>query len=128
MEPPRGSTERRGQHYGERLQENLEDLSGRLARGAYRARPVRRAYIEKADGRKRPLGVPVLGEDKIVQRSAVEVLNAIYEVDFLGFSYGFRPQRSQHQALDAVAHGIWKKKVNWDTRCRSSKLLRYVEA
>jgi len=99
-------------HYGENLRENLEDLSGRLARGAYRARPVRRAYIEKADGRKRPLGVPVL-EDKIVQRSAVEVLNAIYEVDFLGFSYGFRPERSQHQGLDAVAHGIWKKKVNW---------------
>jgi RNA-directed DNA polymerase len=99
-------------HYGEKLRENLQDLSGRLAWGAYRARPVRRAYIEKADGRKRPLGVPVL-EDKIVQRSAVEVLNAIYEADFLGFSYGFRPERSQHQALDAVAYGIWKKKVNW---------------
>ena len=99
-------------HYGEKLKDNLQDLSGRLARGAYRARPVRRAYIEKADGRKRPLGVPVL-EDKIVQRSAVEVLNAIYEVEFLGFSYGFRPERSQHQALDALAHGIWKKRVNW---------------
>jgi group II intron reverse transcriptase/maturase len=99
-------------HYGENLEENLQDLSGRLARGAYRARPVRRAYIEKADGRKRPLGVPVL-EDKIVQRSAVEVLNAIYEEDFLGFSYGFRPGRSQHQALDALAHGISTKWVNW---------------
>src|SRR5215475_4913991 len=99
-------------HYGENLKEKLQDLSGRLARGAYRARPVRRAYIEKADGRKRPLGVPVL-EDKIVQRSALEVLNAIYEVDFLGFSYGFRPERSQHHALDALAHGIWKKRVNW---------------
>ena len=99
-------------HYGENLKENLQDLSGRLARGAYRARPVRRVYIEKADGRKRPLGVPVL-EDKIVQRSAVEVLNAIYEVDFLGFSYGFRPGRSQHQALDAVAYGMWKKMVKW---------------
>lgn len=99
-------------HYGENLKKNLQDLSGRLARGAYRARPVRRAYIEKADGRKRPLGVPVL-EDKIVQRSAVEVLNAIYEVDFLGFSYGFRPGRSQHQALDAVAYGMWKKMVKW---------------
>ncbi len=99
-------------HYGENLRENLQDLSGRLARGAYRARPVRRVYIEKADGRKRPLGVPVL-EDKIVQRSAVEVLNAIYEVDFLGFSYGFRPGRSQHQALDAVAYGMWKKMVKW---------------
>src|SRR5207342_2042108 len=84
----------------------------RLKRGAYRAKPVRRAYIEKADGRKRPLGVPVL-EDKIVQRSVVEVLNAIYEVDFLGFSYGFRPGRSQHQALDALAYGIEKKWVNW---------------
>jgi group II intron reverse transcriptase/maturase len=100
------------QHYGEDLKRNLEDLSGRLARGAYRARPVRRVYIEKADGQKRPLGVPVL-EDKIVQRSAVEVLNAIYEKDFLGFSYGFRPERSQHQALDAVAYGMWKKLVKW---------------
>jgi RNA-directed DNA polymerase len=99
-------------HYGQDLKENLQDLSGRLARGAYRARPVRRVYIEKADGRKRPLGVPVL-EDKIVQRSAVEVLNAIYEVDFLGFSYGFRPGRSPHQALDAVAYGMWKKMVKW---------------
>jgi RNA-directed DNA polymerase len=99
-------------HYGEKLEENLQDLSGRLAGGAYRARPVRRVYIEKAEGRKRPLGVPVL-EDKIVQRSAVEVLNAIYEAEFLGFSYGFRPERSQHQALDALAHGIWKKRVNW---------------
>jgi RNA-directed DNA polymerase len=99
-------------HYGEKLEANLQDLSGRLARGAYRARPVRRVYIEKADGRKRPLGVPAL-EDKIVQRSAVAVLNAIYEVDFLGFSYGFRPGRSPHQALDAVAYGMWKKMVNW---------------
>ena len=99
-------------HYGEKLEENLRDLSGRLARGAYRARPVRRVYIEKADGRKRPLGVPVL-EDKIVQRAAVEVLNAIYEVDFVGFSYGFRPGRSPHQALDALAYGIWKKWVMW---------------
>lgn len=99
-------------HYGEELEENLRDLSGRLARGAYRAKPVRRVYIEKADGRKRPLGVPAL-EDKIVQRSVVAVLNAIYEVDFLGFSYGFRPKRSPHQALDAVAYGMWKKMVNW---------------
>src|SRR5499427_3354739 len=99
-------------HYGENLEDNLRDLSGRVARGAYRARPVRRVYIEKADGRKRPLGVPVL-EDKIVQRSAVGVLNAIYETDFLGFSYGFRPGRSPHQALDALAAGIYRKKVNW---------------
>lgn len=99
-------------HYGERLEENLRDLSGRLARGAYRAKPVRRVHIEKADGGKRPLGIPVL-EDKIVQRAAVEVLNAIYEVDFVGFSYGFRPGRSPHQALDALAFGIWKKWVSW---------------
>jgi RNA-directed DNA polymerase len=99
-------------HYGERLEENLQDLSERLKRGAYRAKPVRRAYIPKIDGRQRPLGVPVL-EDKIVQRAVVEVLNAIYETDFLGFSYGFRPGRSPHQALDALAVGIWGKKVNW---------------
>src|SRR3979411_1393673 len=71
-------------HYGETLEDNLQDLSHRLKRGAYRAKPVRRAYINKNDGRKRPLGVPVL-EDKIVQRAAVDVLNAIYETDFLGF-------------------------------------------
>ncbi len=99
-------------HYGEALEENLHDLSERLKRGAYRAKPVRRAYIAKADGRQRPLGIPTL-EDKIVQRAAVEVLNAIYEVDFLGFSYGFRPKRSQHQALDALYVGLKTKKVNW---------------
>jgi RNA-directed DNA polymerase len=100
------------QHYGEALESNLRDLSGRLARGAYRAKPVRRAFIPKADGRQRPLGVPTL-EDKLVQRAVVAVLNAIYEVDFLGFSYGFRPGRSPHQALDALAVGITTKKVNW---------------
>ena len=100
------------QHYGERLEGNLLDLSARLKRGAYRAKPVKRAYIPKADGRLRPLGIPAL-EDKIVQRSVVEVLNAIYETDFLGFSYGFRPQRSPHQALDALSVGIQMKKVNW---------------
>ena len=100
------------QHYGERLEENLQELSGRLKRGAYRAKPVRRAYIPKADGRQRPLGVPAL-EDKIVQRAVVEVLNAIYEEDFLGFSYGFRPGRSPHQAVDALTVGITTKKVNW---------------
>ena len=98
--------------YGEALEDNLQDLSERLKRGAYRAKPVRRAYIPKADGRRRPLGVPAL-EDKIVQRAVVEVLNAIYEVDFLGFSYGFRPGRSQHDALDAVTVGIERRKVNW---------------
>jgi RNA-directed DNA polymerase len=99
-------------HYGENLEGNLQDLSGRLKRGAYRAKPVKRAYIPKADGRQRPLGVPAL-EDKIVQRTVVEVLNAIYETDFLGFSYGFRPGRSPHQALDALSVGIHTTKVNW---------------
>jgi RNA-directed DNA polymerase len=99
-------------HYGERLEENLHDLSERLKRGAYRAKPVRRVYIAKADGRQRPLGVTAL-EDKIVQRATVEVLNAIYETDFLGFSYGFRPGRSQHHALDALYAGLLTKKVNW---------------
>jgi group II intron reverse transcriptase/maturase len=87
-------------------------LAGRLQRGAYRAKPVRRAYIAKADGRQRPLGVPTL-EDKIVQRAVTEVLNAIYETDFLGFSYGFRPGRSPHHALNALAVALQTKKVNW---------------
>jgi group II intron reverse transcriptase/maturase len=99
-------------HYGERLEDNLRELSERVKRGAYRAKPVRRTYREKADGRKRPLGIPAL-EDKIVQRAVVAVLNAIYEADFLGFSYGFRPGRNQHQALDALAVGLERKKVNW---------------
>ena len=100
------------QSYGEDLEENLQDLSARLKRGAYRAKPVRRHYIPKADGRKRPIGIPVL-EDKIVQRSTVEVMNTVYEIDFKGFSYGFRPNRSAHNALDAVAVGITRKKVGW---------------
>lgn len=100
------------QHYGEALEANLRDLSARLKRGAYRAKPVRRAYIPKADGRQRPLGVPAL-EDKLVQRAVVEVLNAIYETDFLGLSYGFRPGRSPHRALDALSVGILTKRVNW---------------
>jgi group II intron reverse transcriptase/maturase len=100
------------QHYGEALEENLRDLSGRLARGAYRAKPVRRAYIPKADGGQRPLGVPTL-EDKIVQRATAAVLHAIYEADFLGFSYGFRPRRSPHDALDALYAGLLTRKVNW---------------
>ena len=99
-------------HYGEELENNLQDLSERLKRGAYRAKPVRRVFIPKADGRQRPLGVTAL-EDKIVQRAAVEVLNAIYETDFLGFSYGFRPGRSQHQSLDALYTGLLTRKVNW---------------
>ena len=99
-------------HYGENLDANLQDLSSRLQRGAYRAKPVRRAYIPKADGRLRPLGVPAL-EEKLVQRAVVEVLNAIYEGDFLGFSYGFRPRRNPHQALDALAVGLSTRRVNW---------------
>jgi RNA-directed DNA polymerase len=100
------------QHYGEALEANLADLSGRLAREAYRAKPVRRAYIAKADGRQRPLGIPTL-EDKLVQRTTAEVLNAIYETDFLGFSYGFRPGRNPHHALDALYAGLLTRKVNW---------------
>ncbi len=100
------------QAYGEQLEVNLQDLSDRLRRGAYRAKPVKRVFIPKADGRQRPLGVTAL-EDKIVQRATTEVLNAVYETDFLGFSYGFRPKRSQHMALDALAVGIESRKVNW---------------
>jgi group II intron reverse transcriptase/maturase len=99
-------------HYGEALEDNLRDLAARLRRGAYRAKPVRRASISKADGRLRPLGVPTL-EDKIAQRAVAEVLSAIYEQDFLGFSYGFRPGRNPHQALDALTVGIETRKVNW---------------
>jgi len=98
--------------YGERLEENLYDLAGRLKRGAYRAKPGRRVYIPKADGKQRPLGVIAL-EDKLVQRATTQVLNAVYETDFLGFSYGFRPGRGQHDALDALYVGQWTKKVNW---------------
>jgi RNA-directed DNA polymerase len=98
--------------YGEGLEENLQDLAGRLKRGAYRASPARRVTISKRDGGERHLGVPTL-EDKIVQRATAEVLSAIYEVDFLGFSYGFRPRRGQHDALDALAVGLHEKKVKW---------------
>jgi len=98
--------------YEQNLEANLVDLLGRVHRGAYRATPSRRKFIPKDDGRMRPLGVAAL-EDKIVQRAVVDVLNAIYEVDFLGFSYGFRPKRSQHDALDALAVGITRMKVNW---------------
>ena len=94
------------------LEDNLTDLHERLHTGRYQAKPSRRAYIPKADGRQRPLGIASL-EDKIVQRAVVEVLNAIYEVDFLGFSYGFRPGRGPHDALDALAVGIERRKVNW---------------
>lgn len=99
-------------HYSENWEGNLKDLSERLKRGAYRAKPVRRSYIPKADGKQRPLGVPAL-EDKIVQRATVEVLNVIYETDFLGFSYGYRRGRSQHDCLDALYVGIKTKGVQF---------------
>jgi RNA-directed DNA polymerase len=98
--------------YGRELEARLEDLHDRLHRGAYRARPSRRVYIAKPDGRQRPLGIATL-EDKIVQSAVAQVLNAIYEEDFLGFSYGFRPGRSQHDALDALAAGLTRRKVNY---------------
>ena len=98
--------------YAEHLEAHLQDLHGRVQRGTYRSQPTRRTYIPKADGRLRPLGVAAL-EDKIVQRAVVEVIQAIYEADFLGFSYGFRPGRGPHQALDALAVGIQRRKVGW---------------
>jgi group II intron reverse transcriptase/maturase len=98
--------------YGEGLDERLADLHARVHRGSYRAQPSRRKHIPKPDGRKRPLGIAAL-EDKIVQRALIEVLNAIYEEDFLGFSYGFRPGRGQHDALDALAVGIERTAVNF---------------
>ena len=94
------------------LEANLRDLHTRLHRGAYRAKPSRRVYIPKADGRQRPLGIASL-EDKVLQRAVCEVLNAVYEGDFLGFSYGFRPGRSQHDALDALNVGLIRRKVSW---------------
>ncbi len=100
------------EQYAEDLNRNVEDLHSRMQRGAYRAKPSRRTYIPKPDGRQRPLGVAAL-EDKMVQRAATKVLQAIYEVDFLGFSYGFRPGRQAHQALDALAIGIRFKKISW---------------
>jgi RNA-directed DNA polymerase len=102
----------RWQDYEADLDRRIEDLHSRVHRGAYRAQPSRRRYIPKADGRQRPLAVAAL-EDKIVQRATVAVLNAIYEEAFLGFSYGFRPKRSQHDALDALIVGITSTKVNY---------------
>ena len=99
------------QAYGAALERNLADLHDRLHRGAYRAQPVRRRYIPKPDGRQRPLGIAAL-EDKTVQAAVAEVLNAIYEEDFLGFSYGFRPGRSQHDALDALWVAVMRRKVS----------------
>ncbi|MBU6298153.1 MAG: group II intron reverse transcriptase/maturase [Alphaproteobacteria bacterium] len=126
---------RRWQDYGADLESNLAELHDRVQRGAYRALPSQRRYIPKSDGRQRPLAVAAI-EDKIVQRAAAAVLNAIYEEDFLGFSYGFRPKRSQHDALDALIVGITSTSVNWilDADIRSffdsvdqSWLVRFVE-
>ena len=100
------------QEYATGLEDRLVDLHNRVHRGAYRAQPSRRVYIPKADGRQRPLGIAAL-EDKIVQQAVVTILHQIYEVDFKGFSYGFRPGRSPHQALDALTVGIQWKRVNW---------------
>src|SRR5271166_4519217 len=117
------------------LEPRLADLHGRVHRGAYRPQPSRRTYIPKADGRRRPLAIAAL-EDKIVQGAVVMVLNAIYEEDFLGFSYGFRPGRGPHDALDALTVGIASRKVNWivDADIRSffdevsrDWLIRFVE-
>jgi RNA-directed DNA polymerase len=98
--------------YENGLEGRLADLHSRVHRGAYRAQPSRRVYIPKADGRRRPLGIAAL-EDKIVQQVVVTILNQIYEVDFRGFSYGFRPGRNPHQALDALSVGLHRKRVNW---------------
>jgi RNA-directed DNA polymerase len=100
------------QEYEVGLEDRLVDLHARVHRGAYRAQPSRRVYIPKADGRQRPLGIAAV-EDQLVQQAVVTILNQIYEVDFKGFSYGFRPGRSPHQALDALTVGIQRKKVNW---------------
>ena len=123
------------EEYGNGLEDRLSDLHGRIHRGAYRARPSRRTWIDKPDGRKRPLGIAAL-EDKIVQSAVGEVLNQIWEEDFLGFSYGFRSGRGQQNALDALWVGIVRKKVNWildlDIRSFFDKLqhdwlVRFVE-
>jgi group II intron reverse transcriptase/maturase len=98
--------------YGANLDANLKELAKKLQKGAYRARPVKRVYIPKPDGRQRPIGITAL-EDKIVQRAVAEVLNAVYESEFKEFSYGFRPGRRQHNALDAVWVGIMTRKINW---------------
>jgi RNA-directed DNA polymerase len=100
------------QRYAEDLEMNLANLHDRVHTGAYRALASRRRYIPKADGRQRPLGIAAL-EDKIVQAAVVAVLTPIYEAEFLGFSYGFRPGRGQHDALDALAYGLGKRRINW---------------
>ena len=98
--------------YAEQIEDNLVDLHARVHAGTYRALPSRRRYIPKADGRQRPLGIAAI-EDKVVQAAVVAILTPIYEAEFLGFSYGFRPGRSQHDALDALAYGIGARKIDW---------------
>lgn len=98
--------------YGEGLAEKIRELHNRIQRGTYRPKPTRRTYIRKADGSQRPLGIATI-EDKVVQGAVAEVLNAIYEEDFHGFCYGFRAGRSQHDALDALAAALKRKRVNW---------------
>jgi len=100
------------QEYATGLEDRLKDLHGRVHRGAYRAQPSKRRWIPKANGQQRPLGIAAL-EDKIVQQAVVRILNEIYEEDFRGFSYGFRPGRGQHMALDALYVAIKRKRVNW---------------
>jgi len=100
------------QEYETGLEDRLIDLHSKVHRGTYRAQPSRRVYIPKPDGRQRPLGIAAL-EDKLVQQAVVSILNQIYEVDFRGFSYGFRPGRSPHQALDALSVRLHRKQVNW---------------
>ena len=121
--------------YAKGLEENLADLRSRVQTGAYRALPSRRTYIPKPDGRQRPLGIAAL-EDKIVQAAVVAILTPIYEAEFLGFSYGFRPKRNQHQALDALAFGIGRRRINWVLDCdvqsffdkvSQSWLMRFIE-
>jgi RNA-directed DNA polymerase len=114
----------RWEEYESGLEDRLVDLHSRVHRGTYRAQPSRRVFIPKADGRQRPLGVAAL-EDKVVQQAVVTILNQIYEVDFKGFSYGFRPRRSPHQALDALTVGIQRKKVNWVLDADHPRLLGY---
>ena len=124
-----------GVDYVENIEANLANLHRRVHTGAYRALPSRRTYIPKADGRQRPLGIAGL-EDKIIQSAVVAILTPIYEAEFLGFSYGFRPGRNQHQALDALAFGIGRRQINWVLDCdvqsffdRVSQdwLIRFVE-
>lgn len=114
------------QQYGEQLEERLPDLHERVHSGRYKAMPSKRIWIPKPDGRQRPIGIAVL-EDKIVQQVIVKVLNQIYEEDFLGFSYGFRPKRSQHKALDAIWVGITRRKVSWVLDADISKFFDVID-